>query len=180
MRDSGGHRGGSSALRLASGIQQLRKVMFGGKCFGLLPIIQLSISKLSRDPCPCQSDLGGLYKVGILSLFAGSVKQSAATWTTNLLQFGHITLVPQSWRLLPPPSLPSSPLPPPPPPPLPFPLAIAVRRAEFCFMMRSNCFYWVSSSVCSRSTGSGLSRVGERSFATYSCAAASDSLRLSM
>jgi hypothetical protein len=142
----------------------LRKVMVGGNHFGLLRIIQSWISKLLRDPCPYQTNLGGLYQVGILYLFAGSVKQSDAAWTTNLLQFGQIALVPWSQQP-PPPPLPLSPLPPPlplppPPPPPPFPLAIAARRAEFCFMMRSNCLCWASSSMHSRSNGSGLSGVG--------------------
>jgi hypothetical protein len=151
--------------------------MVGGKPFGLLCLIHSSISILSRDPCPCQSGLGGLYQVGILSLFAGRVKQLAAAWTTILLQFGHIAFVPQPRHLLlllPPPL-------PPPPPPLPpplFPLAIATRRAEFCFMMRSSCICWMLSSVGKRAAGSGLSRVGVRSLVAYSRAAASNSSRL--
>jgi hypothetical protein len=164
----------------------LRKEMVGGKHFGLLRLIQSSTLILLRDPCPCQSILGGLYQDGILSMFAGSVNQLAAAWTTILLQLEHIASVPRARRLLPPPTQPPPPplpLPPPPlppPPSLPFPLAIATRRAEFCFMMRSNCLRWASSSVRSRATGSGLSGVGVCSLATYSCAVASDSLRLLM
>ncbi len=158
--------------------------MVGGKCFCLLHVIQSLIYKLSRDPCPCQSNLGGLYQVGILSLFAGSVKQLTTAWTTNLLQFGKISLVAWSRHLLPLPPLPPPPPPSLPPPltplPPPFPLAMAARRVEFCFMMRSNFLRWASSSMGSRSAGSGLSGVGMRPFATYSNAAASNSSRLSM
>ncbi len=153
----------------------MHKVMVGGESFCLLRVIQSLMSKLSRDPCPCQSDLGGLYQVGILSLFAGSVKQLAAAWTTNLLQFGRIPLVAWSRRLLPlppPPCLPPPPPPLPPPPltpiPPPFPLTTAARRVEFCWMMRSNCLSWASSSMHSRFAGSGLSGVGARPLATYS------------
>ncbi len=158
--------------------------MVGGKHFGLLCVIKSLILKLSRDLCPCQSNMGGLYQVGTLSLFAGSMKQLDAAWTTNMLQFGKIALVPWSWGLLLPPPPPPPPLPPllqpPPPPPLLFPLAMATRRAEFCFVMRSTCLHWASSSMHSRSAGCGFSRVGARSFATYSRAAASDFSRLSI
>ncbi len=147
--------------------------MVVGKRFDLLRLIQtLRAPILSRDPCPCQSILEGWYQDGILFLFAGSVKQLAAAWMTILLQFGHIALVPWSRQLLPPLSPPMTPL-----PlllPLPFPLAIAARRAEFFFMMSSICLRWASSSVRSRAAGSGLSRVGVPSLATYSRAAASD------
>jgi hypothetical protein len=157
--------------------------MVVGERVGLACLIQSSTLILSRDPCPCQSVLGGLYQDEILSLFAGSVKQLAAAWTTILLQFGNIALVPRSQCLLPPPP-PLPPLPPPPPPPLHPPplflLAIATRGVEFCFMMRLNCLHWALSSMRSRAAGSGLSRVGVRSLATYSCAAAIYSTRLSM
>jgi hypothetical protein len=83
----GGRGGRSSTLTwLASGVLYLGKVMVGGKLFGLLRVIQSLISKLSRDPCPCQSNLWGVYQVVILSLFAGSVKRLAAAWTTNLVR----------------------------------------------------------------------------------------------
>jgi hypothetical protein len=100
--------------------------------------------------------------------------QFVAVWVNCLgaLVTAFVTAASTAATRPPPPPLPQlPPPPPPPPPPLPPPpisLAMAARRAEFCCMMSSNCFCWVSSSMRSKFAGSDLSGVGVRSFATYS------------